>query len=219
MQTRTRAAGEIQFDGAPCWMTKAAPMDARVTRSTNGAGIPNLPAVNFFRLGLLVAVAPAFTGCGTVSDLVVTNIPNFQEGRTSIVVRKRAQEADLFKGRDEIAVAHISTGREGYETPIGRFRVLRKDRDHRSSLYGDYVDDDGRIVKANVDVRKGGRPPYSHFLGAPMPFFLEFSPGYGLHAGHLPGYPASHGCVRLSYWKARQFFNDARVGTAVTVQR
>ena len=52
-----------------------------------------------------------------------------------------------------------------------------------------------------------------------MPFFLEFSPGYGLHAGHLPGYPASHGCVRLSYWKARQFFNEARVGTPVTVQR
>lgn len=174
--------------------------------------------MNFFRFAFVLATF-ALAGCGTISDLVVTNIPHTSEGRTSIVVRKSAQEADLFKGRDEIAVAHISTGREGYETPVGRFRVIRKDQDHRSSLYGDYVDDDGRIVKANVDVRKGGRPPHSHFLGAPMPFFLEFSPGYGLHAGHLPGYPASHGCVRLSYWKARQFFSEAKVGTPVTVQR
>ena len=194
-------------------------MCSRANFSTRGAGISTLSAVNFLRLSLLISVASAFAGCGTVTDLVVTNIPHNREGRTSIVVRKRAQEADLFKGRSEIAVAHISTGREGYETPVGRFRVIRKDRDHRSGLYGDYVDDDGRIVKANVDVRKGGRPPYAHFLGAPMPFYLEFSPGYGLHAGHLPGYPASHGCVRLSYWKARQFFNEARVGTPVTVQR
>jgi lipoprotein-anchoring transpeptidase ErfK/SrfK len=74
-------------------------------------------------------------------------------------------------------------------------------------------------VKANVDRRKGGRPPGSRYLGAPMPFYLEFKPGYGLHGGHLPGYPASHGCVRLSYWKSRQFFNEARIGTPVTVRR
>ena len=173
--------------------------------------------MNLFRLGLFAFVASAAASCSTVSDLIVTNLPHTSEGRTSIVVRKKAQEAGLFKGREEIAVAHISTGREGYETPAGHFRVIRKDRDHRSSIYGDYVDDGGRIVKANVDVRKGDRPGHSHFLGAPMPFFLEFSPGYGLHAGHLPGYPASHGCVRLSYWKARQFFNEAHVGTSVVV--
>jgi lipoprotein-anchoring transpeptidase ErfK/SrfK len=112
----------------------------------------------------------------------------------------------------------VSTGREGYDTPVGKFRVIRKDQDHRSSLYGDYVDDSGRVVKANVDVRKQARPPGAHYLGASMPFFLEFSPGYGLHAGHLPGYPASHGCVRLSYWKARQFFNEAQIGTSVVVR-
>ena len=168
--------------------------------------------------GLLPLIAGALAGCGTVADLIVTNIPNAQSGRASIVVRKSRQEAELYKGGALIAVAHISTGREGYETPVGRFRVLRKDQDHRSSLYGDYVDADERIVQANVDVRKAQRPPHAHFLGAPMPFFLAFSPGYGLHAGHLPGYPASHGCVRLSYWKARQFFNEARVGTPVTVK-
>jgi lipoprotein-anchoring transpeptidase ErfK/SrfK len=96
--------------------------------------------------------------------------------------------------------------------------VIRKDQDHRSSVYGDYVNDSGRVVKANVDVRKSRRPPGSHYLGASMPYFLEFKPGYGLHAGHLPGYPASHGCVRLPYWKARQFFNESKIGTPVIVR-
>jgi lipoprotein-anchoring transpeptidase ErfK/SrfK len=132
-------------------------------------------------------------------------------------VKLRQQKAFLLRGGEEVAEAHISTGREGYATPTGRFSVIRKDRDHRSSLYGDYVDSDGSMVKANVDVRKSRRPPGAHFQGAPMPFYVEFRPGYGLHAGHLPGYPASHGCVRLSYWKARQFYHAARIGTPVLV--
>lgn len=178
---------------------------------------PIVALMQTLRLSLL-AVACVFSGCGTVSDLVVTSVPHFKEGKTSIVVRKRAQKADLYKGRALVAVAHISTGREGYGTPVGNFRVIRKDQDHRSGLYGDYVDADDQVVKANVDVRRGGRPKGSRFLGAPMPFYLEFSPGYGLHAGNLPGYPASHGCVRLSFWKARQFFNESRIGTPVRVR-
>jgi lipoprotein-anchoring transpeptidase ErfK/SrfK len=188
-----------------------------IRQSTIPARLSILSPVTPLRIAF-IAAAFALGGCSTVSDLLVTNIPHFQEGRASIVVRKRVQEAELYRGRVLVAVSHISTGREGYETPVGRFHVIRKDRDHRSSLYGDYVDADDRIVKANVDVRKGGRPPHSHFLGAPMPFFVEFTPGFGLHAGHLPGYPASHGCVRLTYWKARQFFNESHVGTPVTVR-
>jgi lipoprotein-anchoring transpeptidase ErfK/SrfK len=159
------------------------------------------------------------TGCGTVSDLVTTNLPDSRTGRPSVLVRIGKQRAYLFKGKHLVAEAAVSTGREGYATPTGSFRVRRKDPDHRSGLYGDYVDSAGRIVKANVDVRRHRRPPGTRFRGAPMPFFLEFSPGYGLHAGNLPGYPASHGCVRMSYWKARQLYNSVRVGTRITVRR
>ena len=159
------------------------------------------------------------TGCTTVKDLVTSNIPMFQEGRASVVVNLREQRAILLKGGVEVADATISSGRAGYETPTGRFWVMRKDEDHRSSLYGDYVDEEGRVVKPNVDVRKQARPQHSHFVGASMPYFLEFSPSYGLHAGHLPGYPASHGCVRMSYWKARQFYHATRIGTSVIVKR
>lgn len=170
-----------------------------------------------FPLLLIVLGLCSLTGCSTVSDLVTSNLPSSQKGRASIVVKLRQQKAYLLRGGKEVAEARISTGREGYITPTGRFRVIRKDRDHRSSLYGDYVNLDGDVVKPNVDVRKARRPPRARFRGAPMPFYLEFKPSYGLHAGHRPGFPASHGCVRLSYWKARQFYHAARVGTRVTV--
>ena len=73
-------------------------------------------------------------------------------------------------------------------------------------------------VAVVVAVPRDRKPPHSHFLGAPMPFFLEFTPGYGMHQGYLPGEPASHGCIRMPYWKARQFYLAARVGTLVVVR-
>jgi lipoprotein-anchoring transpeptidase ErfK/SrfK len=171
------------------------------------------------RAGLFLFAVTAFTACSTVGDFITASIPDTHQGRPSIVVNLREQRAYLYKAKYQIAETRISTGREGYRTPAGRFRVIRKDPDHRSGLYGDYVDAYGRVVKANVDVRKDRKPQGSHFLGASMPYFLEFSPGYGLHAGYLPGYPASHGCVRLPYWKARQFYNAARIGTPVTIKQ
>ena len=73
-------------------------------------------------------------------------------------------------------------------------------------------------MKANVDSRRDPKPPHSHFVGTPMPYFLEFAPGYGLHQGYLPGVPASHGCIRMPYWKARQFYSTAHLGTPVVVK-
>jgi lipoprotein-anchoring transpeptidase ErfK/SrfK len=154
----------------------------------------------------------------TVSDLVTSHVPERHKGRASIVVDLGEQEAYLYRGKHRTASSRISSGREGHRTPTGRFSVIRKDIDHRSSLYGNYVDDSDRVVKANVDSRKDSKPRGSHFLGAAMPFFVEFSPGYGLHQGYLPGVPASHGCIRMPYWKARQFYEAAKVGTSVTVR-
>jgi len=167
---------------------------------------------------VLTTLAGALTGCGTVKDLVTSHVPDRHSGRASIVVDLGDQEAYLYRGKHRTASSRISSGREGYRTPTGRFQVIRKDEDHRSSLYGSYVDDSGRIVKANVDSRKDRKPPHSHFVGASMPFFVEFSPSYGLHQGYLPGVPASHGCIRMPYWKARQFYSAARIGTPVTVK-
>jgi len=167
----------------------------------------------------LAATLVALNGCGTMTDLVTSNLPERHSGcRASIVVSLREQEAYLYRGNNRTASSRISSGREGYRTPIGRFQIIRKDEDHRSSLYGDYVDGSGKVVKANVDSRRDRKAPHSHFVGAPMPYFLEFSPGYGLHQGYLPGEPASHGCIRIPYWKARQFYKVARLGTLVVIK-
>jgi lipoprotein-anchoring transpeptidase ErfK/SrfK len=166
----------------------------------------------------LAATLTALSGCSTVTDMVTSNLPERHAGRPSIVVNLREQEAYLYRGKNRTASSRISSGREGYRTPIGRFQVIRKDEDHRSSLYGDYVDTSGRVVKANVDSTRDRKPPHSHFVGASMPYFLEFSPGYGLHQGYLPGVPASHGCIRMPYWKARQYYQAARIGTPVVVR-
>ena len=168
---------------------------------------------------LFLGAALAFSSCTSVTEMVTANMPQRHSGRPSIVVKLKEQQAYLYRGRYLTASSRISSGREGHRTPIGQFSVIRKDEDHRSSLYGAYVDDDsGRVVRPNVDVRKDPKPPHSTFVGASMPYFLEFSPGYGLHQGYLPGVPASHGCIRMPYWKARQFFSTAHVGTSVVVK-
>jgi lipoprotein-anchoring transpeptidase ErfK/SrfK len=172
----------------------------------------------FSVLYALGATLIGLSGCSTVSDMITSNLPESHSGRPSIVVSLREQEAYLYRGAYRIASSRISSGREGYRTPTGRFRVIRKDEDHRSSIYGDYVDKSGRIAKANVDSRRDRRPPHTHFMGTEMPYFVEFSPSYGFHQGYLPGVPASHGCIRMPYWKARQFYNAAHVGTLVVVK-
>ena len=172
----------------------------------------------FSKISATCASLLVLAGCTTVTEMVTSNLPESHSGRASIVVSLRAQEAYLYRGGHRTASSRISSGREGYRTPVGRFQVIRKDEEHRSSVYGDYVDGSGRVVKANVDSRRDAKPPHSHFVGAPMPFFIEFSPGYGLHQGYLPGVPASHGCIRMPYWKARQFYNAVHVGTVVVIK-
>ena len=172
----------------------------------------------FSQLSALCVTLIILSGCSTMTDMVTSNLPESHSGRPSIVVSLRAQEAYLYRAGNRTASSRISSGREGYRTPVGRFQVIRKDEDHRSSLYGDYVDNSGRVVKANVDIRRASKPAHSHFVGSPMPYFVEFSPGYGLHQGYLPGVPASHGCIRMPYWKARQFYNAVHVGTLVVIK-
>jgi L,D-transpeptidase catalytic domain len=102
-------------------------------------------------------------------------------------------------------------------TTTGSFKIIQKDQNHVSSQYGDYVDSADNVVVANVDVGKDPKPPGTHFKGAPMPYFMRIVGGTGLHAGYLPGYPASHGCIRMPEFMAENFFRSVSVGTPVTV--
>lgn len=140
-------------------------------------------------------------------------------GAASIVINLTTQRAIFYKNGIEVGNSAISSGREGYSTPSGDFKILDKNKDHVSSLYGDFVDADGKVVVANVTSNRDTRPPGTTFRGAPMPFFMRIQGGVGMHAGYLPGYPASHGCIRMPRGAAKQFFENAPVGTPVRVVR
>jgi lipoprotein-anchoring transpeptidase ErfK/SrfK len=135
-----------------------------------------------------------------------------------IVVSIPKQRAFLMIGEQIVADEPISSGKRGHETPHGHFSVMEKDPNHHSSLYGDFVDSRGRVVRAGVSAHIDSAPSGTHFAGAAMKWFLRLTgEGVGMHIGILPGYPASHGCVRESAEGALLFYNHAKVGTPVDV--
>jgi len=138
-------------------------------------------------------------------------------GSPSVKIRLIEQRAYFYKGGELVGISQLSTGREGLGTPTGTFKILQKDRDHVSNLYGDYVDDFDNVVVPNVALNKDPKPPGTRFKGAPMPYFMRIVGGVGMHAGYLPGYPASHGCIRMPEFMAENFFNAVSTGTPVTI--
>jgi len=148
------------------------------------------------------------SGCAEFENTFENTLYDVQgrpPGRVAIVIDLADQHAYLLAGHRIVLTAPVSTGREGHNTAPGRYRVVEKDIGHRSSIYGAYMQD-GYIVQPDVDVRKDPRPAGATFMGAPMPYFLRIYGGVGMHAGDLPGYPASHGCIRMPQSKARRFF-------------
>jgi hypothetical protein len=109
-----------------------------------------------------------------------------------VVISLPQQKAYVFDRGALLATSAVSTGRPGHETPVGTFRILEKQVRHRSNLYSD----------------------------APMPFMERLTmSGIALHAGHLPGYPASHGCIRFPWAFARKLFGLTDMATRVTITR
>ena len=112
------------------------------------------------------------------------------KGPVSVIVSLDEQRVHVYRNGIRIAVSTCSTGKPGHETPTGVFVVLQKDADHRSSTYG----------------------------GAPMPNTNRLTwDGIALHAGNLPGYPASHGCVRLPLDFSARLFEVTHLGTPVII--
>lgn len=108
------------------------------------------------------------------------------------VVSLNSQSVTVYSAQGKMMEAPVSTGMPGHETPVGIFSVLQMRRDHYSNLYND----------------------------APMPFMQRLTwSGIALHAGDLPGYPASKGCIRMPYDFAGQLFELSKRGTRVVVAR
>lgn len=141
------------------------------------------------------------------------------KGAAKLVISLDEQRIGVVKGGELVGLSPISSGREGYDTRPGSFKVTEKDKDHRSSWYGAFVDESGFIVVEDVDVRKDKPPVGTKFVGAEMRYFMRFNGPIGLHQGYLPGYPASHGCIRLPAKMAERIFHAIPHGTQVDVQQ
>ena len=150
----------------------------------------------------LLAVSPAYSAeardtggnLDRISSLepgqFVWNEERTGDGKVEIVVSLPQQLAYVYRDGRLIGVSTVSSGQPGYDTPTGTFAILQKNRDHRSNLYD----------------------------GAPMPFMQRLTwDGIALHAGEIPGRPASHGCVRLPQRFARDLFALTELGATVHI--
>jgi hypothetical protein len=112
------------------------------------------------------------------------------EGPMKIVVVLDTQRVYVFQNDKLIGFSTISSGKKGKETPIGAFTILQKNIDHKSNLYSN----------------------------APMPYMQRLTwDGIAIHGGHLPGYPASHGCIRLPLAFAKSLFAVTKLDQEVVV--
>lgn len=177
-------------DGRPRFRTYTYPLDGEIARCG---------AMRFVvTLLLSLALTGAASGQQPQPGAVETMKPGeflwapeiAPEGPVTLVISLTAQRAFAYRNGVPVAVSTISSGKKGYSTPTGIFTILQKDADHRSNRYDD----------------------------APMPFMQRLTwDGVALHGGHLPGYPASHGCVRLPLEFARRLFAMTRTGVTVII--
>jgi lipoprotein-anchoring transpeptidase ErfK/SrfK len=111
-------------------------------------------------------------------------------GPVTILISLPDQRAYVFRGQTLVAASAVSTGKEGKETPVGVFTILQKKEMNRSNLYD----------------------------GAPMPFMQRLTwDGIAIHAGKNPGFPASHGCIRVPTEFAKKLYAATQLGATVEV--
>jgi hypothetical protein len=137
--------------------------------------------------------------------------------RPSIVIHLDDQRADIFDGDALVAQSSVCTGRRGHKTPPGQYTILEKIPEHVSSRYGDYVDEHGQVIAANIDLLHSPPPLGTSFRGTAMPYFLRILGGIGMHAGPLPGIPDSHGCIRFPEFVAYRLYSAAPIGAPVSI--
>ena len=140
----------------------------------------------------------------------------------SVNIDLSEQKAYLFKGGQNVGWTYVASGRSGFASPTGTFRIMEKIVDKRSNRYGMIVDQNGNVVNSNATAGVSRVPPGGHFVGARMPYWMRITGyGVGMHAGAIPnpGSPASHGCIRLPGDMAETIFQHAPVGTRVTIMQ
>jgi lipoprotein-anchoring transpeptidase ErfK/SrfK len=136
--------------------------------------------------------------------------------QTAVRIDLTRQTAYLVENGRVALISPIASGKEGWGTPTGKFRIISKDLNHVSADFGLIVDAYGRTIDPNA-TPSTPVPPGCRYMPAPMPNYMQLGPYFGMHGGYLPGYPASHGCVRMPSDLAAEFFARVQVGTSVEI--
>ena len=108
------------------------------------------------------------------------------------VIDLSSQRVKIYNAKGDVVFSsRVSTGKAGHRTPTGTFVITDKHKSHNSTIYG-----------------------------SSMPYFQRFScSAVGFHSGNCPGYPASHGCIRMPYSAAKKLFSLTPVGTRIVIQK
>lgn len=125
-----------------------------------------------------------------IQQVLLGKSPRPEDQRVTVEISLASQTARIYQDGQLVMTSRVSTGKPGYRTPTGRFVITDKQRVRTSTLYH-----------------------------CPMEWFMRLScSAVGMHAGVVPGYPASHGCIRLPYQNAVKFYKLLEVGTLVTIR-
>ena len=152
-------------------------------------------------------------GCAQFALRPTYDQPAYRPHDPSKVVVKVSlskQMVYVMEGKRPLLVTACCVGLPSHPTPRGDFSVLSKQRNKRSGEYGFAILHEA-IIPAEVDNAHG------HYVGYPMPYYVEFTPGYGFHLGWVWPVPKSHGCIRLHANDAGKFFELVHIGTPVRI--
>src|ERR1700752_3167193 len=175
------------FTSARSIRVRAAGIRARAARGRAPAIVLLAAAI---ALAPVIAALPAAAGRTGSAQPVAATAPRAAGAPIMAIVSIKSQQVTFYDADGWILRAPVSTGITGRETPAGVFAVLEKDEDHHSSLYDD----------------------------AWMPNMQRLTwNGIALHGGPLPGYAASHGCVRMPYDFAEKLFDKTWIGMRVII--
>lgn len=123
------------------------------------------------------------------------DLPAGTQGEKHIIIDLKQQKVFYYVGTTLVGVSPMSSGKEGYGTPRGTYKIIQKDANYKSGTYGVLRSKStGAVVNGDYNARAGGAPAGTYFDPAPMPYWMRITGGYGMHVGFVTGYPVSHGC-------------------------
>lgn len=142
------------------------------------------------------------------------------QGPTKIDIHLDQQKAYVYRDGQEAGWTTLASGTRRHPTPTGHFSVIEKTVDKVSNTYGVITNEFGEVVNWDAQAGVTPVPRGCRFVGAQMPYWMRLTGyGVGMHAGEIPdpGYPASHGCIRLPRAMAEKLFGIVHEGTPVTI--